>query len=106
MEFKPNIKRELSIQTEVNSERKNKFLNKIKQDKKNNKIVFSDKLIKVQKSKILNVNKKNDKKENNHSLIKNKTMASLNRIKKKLNFISKNEIVKQDNKQINYHIYI
>ena len=106
LEFKPNIKRELSIQTEVNSDRKNKFLNKIKQDKKNNKIVFSDKLIKVQKSKILNVNKKNDKKENNHSLIKNKTMASLNRIKKKLNFISKNEIVKQDNKQINYHIYI
>ena len=54
LEFKPNIKRELSIQTEVNSDRKNKFLNKIKQDKKNNKIVFSDKLIKVQKSKILN----------------------------------------------------
>ena len=106
LEFKPNIKRELSIQTEVNSDRKNKFLNKIKQDKKNNKIVFSDKLIKVQKSKILNVNKKNDKKENNHSLIKNKTMASLNRIKKKLNFISKNEIIKQDNKHINYHIYI
>ena len=106
LEFKPNIKRELSIQTEVNSERKNNFLSKTKQDKKLNKFVFSDKLIKVKKNKILNANKNNIKKENIQSLTKNRTMTSLNRIKKKLNFVNKNEIVKPDNKKINYHIYI
>ena len=106
LEFKPNIKRELSIQTEVNSERKNNFLSKTKQDKKFNKFVFSDKLIKVKKNKILNANKNNTKKENIQSLTKNRTMTSLNRIKKKLNFVNKNDIVKPDNKKINYHIYI
>ena len=106
LEFKPNIKRELSIQTEVNSERKNNFLSKTKQDKKLNKFVFSDKLIKVKKNKILNANKNNTKKENIQSLTKNRTMTSLNRIKKKLNFVNKNDIVKSDNKKINYHIYI
>ena len=50
------------------------------------------------------LNKKNIKKENIQSLTKNRTMTSLNRIKKKLNFVNKNDIVKSDNKKINYHI--
>ena len=110
LEFKPNIKRELSIQTEHNSEKRNKFLQKVKSGTKFNNLIEKNKLIKVKKreakKKIINREKENDKNKNVSSLLKYKTMTNFNRVKRNLNFLSKNEENKEFGKKMNYHIYI
>ena len=110
LEFKPNIKRELSIQTEHNSEKRNKFFQKVKSGTKFNNLIEKNKLIKVKKreakKKIINREKENDKNKNVSSLLKYKTMTNLNRVKRNLNFLSKNEENKEFGKKMNYHIYI
>ena len=110
LEFKPNIKRELSIQTEHNSEKRNKFLQKVKSGTKFNGLIEKNKLIKVKKreakKKIINREKENYKNKSVSSLLKYKTMTNLNRVKRNLNFLSKNEENKEFGKKMNYHIYI
>ena len=99
LEFKPNIKRELSIQTEKNSERKNKLLKRFKFEKKFNNFIDKENLIKVKKRNIFNDSKQNTKKKNISNLLKYKTMTDFNSERK-------NEINNKVGKKMNYHIYI
>ena len=93
LEFKPSFQRELSIQTEKNTEKKKKLIGKIKNSKINiNNCMYkynfydADKLIKVRKKDdYKNIEKKYkfykksiDKINVNHGLVKNKTAASFN----------------------------
>ena len=91
LEFKPNIKRELSIQTEQNSEKKNKLLKKIKYYKKCNNILDREKLIKVKKSNVVIASKKKNRNKKAHNLIKNKTVTDFNRNKRNLNLTERND---------------
>ena len=99
LEFKPNIKRELSIQTEKNSERKNKLLKRFKFEKKFNNFIDKQNLIKVKKRNIFNDSKQNTKKKNINNLLKYKTMTNFNSERK-------NEINNKIPKKMNYRIYI
>ena len=92
LEFKPNFGRELSIQTEKNTEKKNKILGRIRNnDLKNknlykNNLFYKDKLIKVRKKdeykkvekrfKFLKRSIENEK--TNHRMMKNKTSTNFN----------------------------
>ena len=92
LEFKPNFGRELSIQTEKNTEKKNKILGRIRNnDLKNknlykNNLFYKDKLIKVRKKdeykkvekrfKFLKRSIENEK--INHRMMKNKTSTNFN----------------------------
>ena len=107
LEFKPNIKRELSVKAEQNSEKKNKLLKKIKTDAKFNNLLEKDKLIKVKKRNILNNSKKKACRNNNLNLIKHKTMSNLMINKKHLNITERNEMsIRQSYNKKDYHIYI
>ena len=92
LEFKTNFGRELSIQTEKNTEKKNKILGRIRNnDLKNknlykNNLFYKDKLIKVRKKdeykkvekrfKFLKRSIENEK--TNHRMMKNKTSTNFN----------------------------
>ena len=92
LEFKLNFGRELSIQTEKNTEKKNKILGRIRNnDLKNknlykNNLFYKDKLIKVRKKdeykkvekrfKFLKRSIENEK--TNHRMMKNKTSTNFN----------------------------
>ena len=104
LEFKPNFGRELSIQTEKNTEKKNKILGRIRNnDLKNknlykNNLFYKDKLIKVRKKdeykkvekrfKFLKRSIENEK--TNHRMMKNKTSTNFNYNK---------SVLKNDNKK-------
>ena len=113
LEFKPNIKRELSIQTEKNLERKNRLIQRIKKEKKEkklNNLYERDKLIKVKKmdnnKQRFNGLKKNIKINNIRNLIKNRTMTNFSREKNNMSLSTRNEGAEYLNKNLNYHIYI
>ena len=99
LEFKPNIKRELSIQTEQNLESKSKLLKRLKFEKKFNNLIGRENFIKVKKRNINNDSKKNSK-MNNLNIILN------NNIVNHLNNDGKNDVKNQVSKKKNYHIYI
>ena len=122
LEFKPSFQRELSIQTEKNTEKKKKLIGKIKNSKINiNNCMYkynfydADKLIKVRKKddyknieKKYKFYKKNiDKLNVNHGLVKNKTAASFNF--NKINLSNNNNIgIKENelrNKKIKNNIF-
>ena len=110
LEFKPNIKRELSIQTEKNLEKKNRLIQRIKKEKKLNNLYERDKLIKVKKmddnKKRFNGLKKNIKINNIRNLIKNRTVTNFSREKNNISLTTRNEGGEHLNKKFNYHIYI
>ena len=77
-------------------------MQKVKSGTKFNNLIEKNKLIKVKKREA----KKNYKNKSVSSLLKYKTMTNLNRVKRNLNFLSKNEENKEFGKKMNYHIYI
>ena len=85
-------------------------MQKVKSRKIFNNLIEKNKLIKVKKreakKKIINREKENYKNKSVSSLLKYKTMTNLNRVKRNLNFLSKNEENKEFGKKMNYHIYI
>ena len=99
LEFKPNIKRELSIQTEQNLERKSKLLKRLKFEKKFNNLIGRENFIKVKKRNVINDSKKNSKMNNLNSILNNNIVNHLNND-------GKNDVKNQISKKKNYHIYI
>ena len=99
LEFKPNIKRELSIQTEQNLERKSKLLKRLKFEKKFNNLIGRENFIKVKKRNVINDSKKNSKMNNLNSILNNNIVNHLNND-------GKNDVKNQVSKKKNYHIYI
>ena len=108
LEFKPHFERELSIQTEKNTEKKKKILDKIKSNNaiNDNKCLNSlnnmfdkNKFIKVRKrdeykkvEKRFKFLKKSIEREDHiHKMIKNKTTTNFNYNKKKFKFKKRNE---------------
>ena len=87
LEFKPYKRREFSIQTEQNSEKKKKILNRVN---KFNNLYEKINLIKVKKrdeyKKVIKASKNKNMNDNNiRNLIENKTLTNFNRAKKRLN---------------------
>ena len=117
LEFKPNFGRELSIQTEKNTEKKKKILGRIKNNGIKNKNnfyktnLFEDKLIKVRKKeeykkleKRFKFLKKSIENENDiHRMVKNKTSSNFNYNKTFLNNDNKSELrnIKINNEDLN-----
>ena len=117
LEFKPNFGRELSIQTEKNTEKKKKILGRIKNNEIKNKNnfyktnLFEDKLIKVRKKeeykkveKRFKFLKKSIENENHiHRMVKNKTSSNFNNNKTFLNYDNKSELrnIKINNEDLN-----
>ena len=99
LEFKPNIKRELRIQTEQNLERKSKLLKRLKFEKKFNNLIGRENFIKVKKRNVINDSKKNSKMNNLNSILNNNIVNHLNND-------GKNDVKNQVSKKKNYHIYI
>ena len=118
LEFKPNFGRELSIQTEKNTEKKKKILGRIKNHGIKNKNnfyktnLFEDKLIKVRKKeeykkleKRFKFLKKSIENENDiHRMVKNKTSSNFNYNKTFLNNDNKSELrnIKINNEDLNF----
>ena len=82
-------------------------MKKIKCENKLSCLFDRDKLIKVKKRNENKIkNNLSKKKNNNRNLMKNKTMTDFNHVKKNLNLTTRNDGNKQNNKILNYHIYI